>query len=125
VLHDDFPQVPTDIFFGMPQTFTPRSRTEAVLNNVNLFAIFNHPCGFFAEGQALWYSQNNIGYSGTPGDDFWQFNVFAGYRFPRRRAEITLGLLNLSDQNYKLNPLNIYNELPRERTLAVRFNLNF
>jgi len=34
-------------------------------------------------------------------------------------------LLNLADQNYKLNPLNIYNELPRERTLAVRFSVHF
>ena len=47
------------------------------------------------------------------------------HRFPRRRAEITLGLLNIADQNYKLNPLNIYNELPRERTLAVRFSVHF
>jgi len=125
VLHDDFPEIPA----GTPNggsTFSPRSRTEAVLNNLNLFAIFNHRCGFFAEGQALWYSQKNIDYSpAIPGDDFWQFNVFAGYRFPRRHAEVSLGLLNLADQNYKLNPLNIYNELPRERTLAVRFSVHF
>ena len=54
-----------------------------------------------------------------------QFNVFAGYRFPRRSATITLGLLNLTDQNYRLNPLNLYNELPRERTLLARFQINF
>ncbi len=127
VLHDDFPQVPTSgLFFGTPVPFKPTSRVEAVLNNLDLFAIFNHPSGFFAEGEALWYSQNNIGYSQPmPGDDFWQFNVFAGYRFPRRRAEITLGLLNLADQNYQLNALNIYNELPRERTVAVRFSVHF
>jgi len=28
------------------------------------------------------------------GDEFWQFNVFAGYRFPRQQAEIKVGLLN-------------------------------
>jgi hypothetical protein len=127
VLHDDFPEVPaTGVFFGSPVPFQRTARVEGVLNNLNLFAIYNIPCGFFAEGQALWYSQNNIGYGGAiPGDDFWQFNAYVGYRFPRRRAEITLGLLNLSDQNYKLNPLNIYSELPRERTLAVRFNVHF
>ena len=109
-----------------PNPIQPQRRVEGVLNNLDLFAIYNNPCGFFAEGQALWYAQNNIGYSGTiPGDDFWQFNVYTGYRFPRRRAAITLGLLNLADQNYKLNPLNVYNELPRERTLAVQFTVNF
>ena len=97
-----------------------------MLNQVTVSGIFNHPCGFFGEGDVTWYSQNNIGYHGTePGDDFWQFNLFAGYRFPRRRAAVTLGILNLTDQNYRLNPLNIYNELPRERTLMARFQINF
>ncbi len=124
VLHDDFPQIPSGVPVVPP--LQARSRTEGVLNNLDLFAIYNSPCGFFAEGEALWYAQHNSGYSGhEPGDDFWQFNVFAGYRFPRRRAEITLGLLNLTDQNYQLNPLNIYNELPRERTLAARFTVHF
>ena len=60
-----------------------------------------------------------------PGDDFWQFNAFAGYRFLHRKAEVTLGLLNITDQNYNLNPLNLYNELPRSRTLALRLQLSF
>ena len=59
------------------------------------------------------------------GADFWQFNAFAGYRFLHRKAEVTLGLLNITDQNYNLNPLNLYNELPRSRTLALRLQLNF
>jgi tetratricopeptide (TPR) repeat protein len=126
VLNDDFPQTPA----GLPplafDDFQPHERLEGVLNQVSLFAIFNHPCGFFAEGETDWYSQRNTGYQGTePGDDFWQFNTFAGYRFPRRCAEVTLGLLNITDQNYRLNPLNIYNELPRSRTLLVQLKINF
>jgi outer membrane receptor protein involved in Fe transport len=71
-------------------------------------------------------SQSNRGYAGgLPGDDFWQQHVYVGYRFPKRQAEIRLGLLNLTDQDYQLNPLNLYAELPRERTLAVSFKLNF
>ena len=50
-------------------------------------------------------------------------------KFPKvirhRKAEVTLGLLNITDQNYNLNPLNLYNELPRSRTLALRLQLNF
>jgi len=123
VIDDNFVNVPDGLLIT---DFLPRQRLQARLNQVNLFAIYNHPCGFFAEGEALWYGQNNIGYQGTePGDDFWQFNGLVGYRFPRRRAELTLALLNISGQNYKLNPLNIYNELPRERTLAVQFSVNF
>jgi len=38
---------------------------------------------------------------------------------------LTLGLLNLTDQNYQLNPLTLYNDLPRGRTLALRLLLNF
>jgi len=124
VLHDDFPEVPNEVLpIPGPDPIQAKQRVEGILNNLNLFTIYNSPCGFFAEGQALWYAQNS--HLGAPGDDFWQFNAYAGYRFPRRRAEITLGLLNLTDQNYKLNPLNIYNELPRGRTLAVRFSVHF
>ena len=93
---------------------------------MDLTVIFNHPSGFFLAGEAQWFDQSNSGYTpGEPGDNFWQLNLFAGYRFPRRRAEVSLGLLNLTDQNYKLAPLNLHNELPRERTLAVRLQLNF
>ena len=115
-----------DVASGLSGDLQPRRRTEGVLNHLNLFAIFNHPCGFFAEGESDWYSQNNIGYGGNePGDDFWQFNAFAGYRFPRRHAEVMLGLLNITDQNYHLNPLNIYTELPRQRTLQVVLRVHF
>jgi len=95
------------------------------LQQLSLSAIYNHPCGFFAQGEAQWYGQNNSGYTPSESADFWQFNVFAGYRFLQRRAEVTLGLLNITDQNYNLNPLNLYNELPRSRTLALSLRLNF
>jgi hypothetical protein len=36
-----------------------------------------------------------------------------------------VGLLNITDQDYRLNPLNLYRELPRERTLAASLKFNF
>jgi len=106
--------------------FLTSQHSEAILNQVDLLAVYNHPCGFFAQADAHWYVQNNIDEASTePGDNFWQLNAFAGYRFLQRRAELTLGLLNITDQNYKLNPLNLYNELPRSRTLALRLQINF
>ncbi len=126
VLKDNFVDVPIALPKAAFGNFQPRQRLEGTLHQLSLFAIYNHPCGFFAEGESQWYAQNNSGYGSTePGDDFWQLNAFAGYRFPRRKAEVMIGLLNVTDQDYRLNPLNIYNELPRERTLAFRFRLNF
>jgi outer membrane receptor protein involved in Fe transport len=60
-----------------------------------------------------------------PGDDFWQFNIYAGYRFFHRRAEATLAVLNITNEDYQLNPLNIYDEFPQRRTVMARLRLNF
>ena len=42
-----------------------------------------------------------------------------------RRVEFTVGLLNIFDQNYKLEPLNFYNETARGRTLLARLRISF
>lgn len=99
---------------------------SALLHQLHLFAVFNHPSGFFARAGSIWTSQDNDGYNpDLDGDDFWQFNVEAGWRFFRRRMEARVGLLNVTDQYYRLNPLNLTSELPRERTLVVSLRLNF
>jgi hypothetical protein len=128
LLKDNFVDVPDGIFFD---NFQPRQRSKGTLHQLGLSAIINHPNGFFARQEALWYAQDNQHFvSNGPDDDltsadFWQFNTFVGYRFPHRRAEIMVGLLNLTDQDYRLNPLNVYTDLPRGRTIAVRLLLNF
>ena len=60
-----------------------------------------------------------------PGDDFWQFNASAGCRFWHRRAELSVGILNITGQDYELEPLNLYNEMARSRTYYVRLLLSF
>jgi hypothetical protein len=93
---------------------------------VNVYALFNHPCGFFSKVEAVWSAQSNAGYAvDMPGDDFMQVNAFAGYRLPRRLAEFQVGVLNIGDRDYKLNPLNLYSELPRERTFVAEVKFNF
>lgn len=125
VLNDDFVDLP-DSLIGGYVNFQPRQQTQGVLQQVDLTAIYNHPSGFFAEGEALWFGQRNEGYTpAEPGDCFWQFNLFAGYRALHRKMEASIGLLNIAGQNYYLNPLNIYNELPHARTIAVRLQFNF
>jgi tetratricopeptide (TPR) repeat protein len=99
---------------------------QATFHQVTAFAIFNHRSGFFAEFQSSWNAQSNRGYSpDRPGDEFWLHDCYAGFRFSKRRAELRLGVLNLADQDYQLNPLTLYAEFPRERTFVVSFKFRF
>ena len=113
-------------FVDVPTSVATPQRVDALLHQLNLNVIFNHPSGFFAVGEAVWYAQTSDGYTPALADeDFWQFNASVGYRFFHRKASVSLGVLNITDQDYHLNPLNLYNEPPRERTIAARFDLNF
>jgi Tfp pilus assembly protein PilF len=115
-------------FESLPPVFRDLHDRElrATLQQASIFVLFNHASGLFAQANALWSWQDNRGYSpDIPGDEFWQFNVFAGYRFFHRRAEARIGLLNITDENYRLNPLTIYSELPRERTIYASLRFYF
>jgi len=102
------------------------SRQKATLHQGQIFALYNHPSGFSASIEGYWAQQSNVGYfPDEPGDNIFQLNAYVGYRLRRNFGDITLGFLNLTDQDYKLNPLNYYNELPRNRTLLVRVRLSF
>jgi outer membrane receptor protein involved in Fe transport len=117
-LKTKFPSVPTALI--------PPTDNRSLLHRLNLFALYNHPSGCFGEAQALWTAQSNHGYSPTlAGDDFWQLNILAGYRFPRRQAQVTIGVLNLTDQGYHLNPLNLHAELPYQRTVTASLRFSF
>jgi outer membrane receptor protein involved in Fe transport len=99
---------------------------RGTLHAVSLQALAQHPSGFFAGVNATWWSQqlrDDLVY--TPGDSFWQENLWVGYRTRRRHAEITLGVLNLSGDSYRLYPINLYPDLPRSRTFFARLQLNF
>jgi hypothetical protein len=99
---------------------------KSLLHQIDLHANFNDPSGLFAQFQAVWNDQSNSGYQpGEPGDNFWQLNLFAGYRSPRRHWELRVGLLNLTARNYQLNPLTLYNDTARTRTLAMRLKFDF
>ncbi len=116
------------LFTDIPVSIVPGAdhRDKATLHQAQLFALYNHPSGFFARLEGYWARQSNVGYSpDIPGDDVFQANAYIGYRFRRNYGDITVGLLNINDQNYRLNPLNYYNELPRERTFAARLRFNF
>lgn len=115
-----------DQMSNLQPPFQPYSSLTSVLNTVNLHANWNHPSGLFSIFSADWVHQDNFGYTpSAPGDDFWECNVYAGYRMFQRRLEFTVGLLNIFDQDYKLEPLNLYNDTARSRTLLARLRLSF
>jgi Tfp pilus assembly protein PilF len=115
-----YPEIPSSV------SSASHTRNEATLHQLGLFLVYNHSCGFFARAEGIWSSQSNTGYqTDLPGDDFWQANFFAGYRFFDRRAQVQVGVLNVGGSDYNLNPLNLYRELPRERTFVASLQFNF
>ena len=123
-LDETFTAIPTTV--ADTSDFQRHQDLAATLQQLRLAVIYNHRSGFFSSLGTIWSAQENGGYSTPlPGDAFWQINLEAGWRFARRRAEIRVGLLNLTDRDYHLNPLNLTAELPRERTFVARFRFNF
>jgi tetratricopeptide (TPR) repeat protein len=118
-LNSAFPEVTQDTNPGPPYP-----SLEFLLHQLRLYLNYNHPSGFFGQIQSRWYLQQDQ-LDGLPNENIWQFDIYAGYRFLQRRGELTIGLLNATDQDYRLHPLTIYNEFPRERTFLARLRLNF
>ncbi len=110
------------------------SKRVSLLHEISIFGLYNDPRGFFARAEANWYNQENDGFAPSslrprddprPGDDFWQLNAYAGWRFFRNQCELSVGLLNITGTDYRLEPLNYYTELPRERTFFARVKISF
>jgi len=118
---------------SLPQMAGAQADTqdEAVLQELTLHANWNSPRGWFARAEANWYDQDVAGTAGgvtvpSPAvDSFWQVAVQAGCRFHRNQREISVGVLNLTDTDYRLSPLNYTRPLVRERTFFVRCRLGF
>jgi len=126
-LKDDF----TEVENGLENPdflLLPRTRQEAALHSLLLFANYQHSSGFFGRVAGRWLSQNN--HASAPGqslagDQFWQLDLYTGYRSRRGRFEITAGLLNVTGRDYRLNPLNVYGSIPRHRTFTLSARVNF
>jgi Tfp pilus assembly protein PilF len=126
-LQSDYVNIPAKLPAGaIDPPFRAHQNLKSTLDTLNLHANWNHPSGLFSILEANWYHQNNSGFSPVePGDDFWQLNASAGCRFWHRRAELSVGILNITDQDYQLEPLNLYNEMARSRTYYVRVLISF
>lgn len=122
-LQQNLTEIPPTAF--VDPLMSARSRVAGVLHRLDLGLGYNHPSGFFTAAQAQWWHQSNLQDAAALRDeDMWQANVFAGWRLWGRKGEVTVGVLNLTDQDYHLNPVNYSTEPPRSRTLLVRFRMN-
>lgn len=111
---------------NLPGLDSVEDRQRATLGNLELFARIYHECGFFAGWQTHWRHQDNRGFApARVPEDFWQHDITVGYRFFQRRAEASVSVLNLTGQDFRLNPLNYIIEPPRERTVVVRLKWVF
>jgi tetratricopeptide (TPR) repeat protein len=127
-LESALPEVPLKVYGGA------KRQDEGDLHQVGVFVLYNHPAGWFARADLNWYIQDSLirtypdGFAqetAVPGESFPQLNLLAGYRFKNQRGEIALGILNLTGTDYHLNPINLYEELPRERVFYARLRLRF
>jgi len=115
----------------LPVSLAPFANTndEATLTEVMLSANWNSPTGLFARVEANYFSQDleDDPSRGTfrSGDAFWQFNALAGYRFNQNQCEISGGVLNIADNDYRLSPLNPRQEIVRDRTAVLRVRYSF
>ncbi|MSU36971.1 MAG: hypothetical protein EXS36_18110 [Pedosphaera sp.] len=106
--------------------FATSTQQEAVLHQVVGHLNFNHPAGWFSTFLARWMDQTNKKDDAMlAGDSTWQLDLWLGYRWRHRRAEAAVGILNLLDDDHRLNPLNSFAKPPRERTVALRLGLRF
>lgn len=123
-LRHSFPQMDETVFVVEP--LQRWAREKSLLHTAELRVVFNHPSGFFGRISGLWTAQEELdGPAPRPDEDTWSMDVFAGYRLPRRNAQITVGVMNLLDRDYRLHPLNAHAERPRERTFVGRLDLAF
>lgn len=120
---------------GMPEMSVDSTpyvyyKRSADLHRAGGFGQWNHDSGLFAQAGLDWYWQQaqerhtttRYGWVTEPvvANDFPQVNVLAGWRFPRQHGEFVVGILNLTDTDYRLKPLNFYLEMPHERVFYVQ-----
>jgi outer membrane receptor protein involved in Fe transport len=108
-----------------------QNHENSTLNEFTLFGNFYLPCGFFSQATANWWIQHNAynnftaGGASEPGNNFWQCNIFAGYRLPRRHVELAVGLVNIFNQGYNIDPATYFLEQARTRTFVATLKFNF
>ncbi len=114
---------------GLPETIAPfpvLKNLGADLVKISWNFHYQSSNGFFARGEFTYWWQENRNYDPVlPGDSFRMVDIEVGYRLKSDRGEFVLGLMNLTDEDYQINPLNNFNQIPRERTFIAAGRISF
>lgn len=86
--------------------------------------LYQRTDGWFGRMTVNLMHQDRGGSGGPQAADLAQLDLFAGWRFPRHRGDLTVGVLNLSDADCHVSPITAYAEFPRERMFYLRLRLN-
>ncbi|MDQ8204288.1 FecR domain-containing protein [Pelagicoccus sp. SDUM812003] len=98
---------------------------SAKLQQIGLWGAYSHRSGIYGRLRSTFVEQKNAHDDQALGSEaFWQFDAFFGYRWPRQRMELSVGLLNLTDQDYRLNPLSPHGDYARSRTVFASFSFS-
>jgi hypothetical protein len=102
------------------------SEESSSLHQAEAYLIWNGESGWYSRLNARFFSQDNSGYAPARAGDSWtQLDFAVGKRFLDSRGALECGVLNLTDENYRFNPVLTQPEHPRERVFFVemRFDL--
>lgn len=100
--------------------------TSATLYTGSLYARYQHTNGWFAGTDLQYWIQQSHSISPEIADTYApNLNLSFGYRLQQQRGEITFSILNLTDEEYELNPVNNYNQPPHERTFVIQTRFSF
>ena len=102
-----------------------RERLDADLHSFRVQAVLNWKTGVFLRGKATWWLQSDIDSGVRYATDHQNVDLDMGWRFPGQCGEISVGVLNLMGDDYRLAPLSAVHEMPRERVFFARLRLNF
>jgi len=115
-----------EAYSEIPREFPASHQESARRHHLHPFVSLNRKSGVFARMDGHYVSGNTDLHSGIEAEDsLGQWDVRIGYRFPRQQGDLSLGLLNITDADYRLGPLIAAGDYPRSRSLNLRIRLRF
>ena len=100
--------------------------TNAHLYIGSVYARYQNPNGWFATTDLqYWYQENNSIEPEIDNESAPNLNLSIGYRLQKQKGEVRVSILNLTDEEYELNPLNNYRLPPQERTFVIETRFSF
>lgn len=100
--------------------------TNAHLYIGSIYGRYQDPNGWFAQTDLqYWYQENNSIAPDIDNESAPNLNLSFGYSLQKQKGEVRISILNLTDEDYELNPLNDYSLPPQERTFVIETRFSF